>query len=219
MPIYELCNDNHFCENHRVSQIGELLDEELHAPARRLSLTRVSLLAGIGGFCVLVLYVTFYWGSDYTPTQTSSDGDRIDFYLNTATNKTFNEEGGLASIITSPRAEFFQKQQVGIFATPAMDIRRTNGEQWLIKAEKGLWKEADEQLTLTGKVNASRTPSPMTIESEKMIAWPKTRKAETDLAVTIRTPEGILRAIGMQADLDAERIEFLEDVRGHYDAR
>jgi LPS export ABC transporter protein LptC len=100
-----------------------------------------------------------------------------------------------------------------------MDIRRTNGEQWLIKAEKGLWKEADEQLTLTGKVNASRTPSPMTIESEKMIAWPKTRKAETDLAVTIRTPEGILRAIGMQADLDAERIEFLEDVRGHYDAR
>jgi len=202
-----------------VSQIGELLDEELHAPARRLSLTRVSLLAGIGGFCVLVLYVTFYWGSDYTPTQTSSDGDRIDFYLNTATNKTFNEEGGLASIITSPRAEFFQKQQVGIFATPAMDIRRTNGEQWLIKAEKGLWKEADEQLTLTGKVNASRTPSPMTIESEKMIAWPKTRKAETDLAVTIRTPEGILRAIGMQADLDAERIEFLEDVRGHYDAR
>lgn len=202
-----------------MSQIGELLDEELHAPARRLSLTRVSLLAGIGGFCVLVLYVTFYWGSDYTPTQTSSDGDRIDFYLNTATNKTFNEEGGLASIITSPRAEFFQKQQVGIFATPAMDIRRTNGEQWLIKAEKGLWKEADEQLTLTGKVNASRTPSPMTIESEKMIAWPKTRKAETDLAVTIRTPEGILRAIGMQADLDAERIEFLEDVRGHYDAR
>jgi LPS export ABC transporter protein LptC len=201
-----------------MSQIGELLDEELHAPARRLSLTRVSLLAGIGGFCALVLYVTFYWGSDYKPTQPAADSDRIDFYLNTATSKTFNEEGQLASITTSPRAEFFQKQQVGIFATPVMDIRRADGEQWLIKAEKGLWKEAEEQLTLTGNVNASRTPSPMTIESEKMIAYPKTRKAETDLAVTIRTPEGILRAIGMQADLDAERIEFFENVRGQHDA-
>ena len=136
-----------------------------------------------------------------------------------ATSKTFNEQGQLASITTSPRAEFFQKQQVGIFATPVMDIRRPNGEQWLIKAEQGQWKEVDEQLTLTGKVNAQRSPQPMTIESEKMIAYPKTRKAETDLAVTIRTPEGILRAIGMQADLDADRIEFLEQVRGRYDAR
>jgi len=202
-----------------MSQIGELLDEELHAPPRRLSLMRLSLLAGIGGFCLLVLYVTFYWGNSYTPAEISTKLDRVDFYLNNATTKTFNEQGELASIISSPRAEFFQKQQTGIFATPTMDIYRQNNERWLIKAQQGEWKEVEEQLTLTGNVNAQRSPQPMSIESEKMIAFPKTRQAETDLPVTIRTPEGILRAIGMQADLDADRIEFLQQVRGQYDAR
>jgi lipopolysaccharide export system protein LptC len=202
-----------------MSQIGDLLNEEFHAPARRLSLTRVSLLAGVAGFCALVLYVTFYWGAGYTPAKTERNNDRVDFYLNNAINKTFNEQGQLASITTSPRADFFEKKQIGIFATPIMDIRRPNGEKWLITSQQGQWREAEENLTLIGDVKANRTPKPMTITSEKMIAYPKTKQAETDLAVTITTPTGILRAIGMRADLDADRIEFLQNVRGRHDAR
>jgi lipopolysaccharide export system protein LptC len=202
-----------------VSQLGELIDEELHAPARRLSLARVSLLAAIGGFSALILYVTFYSGSRYTPMVKIEDPNRIDFYLNDATSRAFNEQGELASITTSPRTEFFEDTQIALLTTPIMDLRRANGERWIIKSQQGQWQEDLERLTLSGNVDAQRSPEAMTITTEKLLAYPKTKQAETDLAVTIRTPTGILRAIGMQADLNADRIEFLQDVRGHYDAR
>lgn len=201
-----------------MSQIGDLLDEELHAPARRLSLTRVSLLAGIIGFCALVVYVTLYWGTDYSITPTEKSPEQIDLYLINATNKSFNDNGELASITTSPRADFYDKKQIGIFATPIINVTRPNNEKWLITANQGEWDEVDERLTLIGDVKANRTPNTMTIVSEKMATYPKTKIAETDMAVTITTSTGILRAIGMQANLETDHIKFLQNVRGKHDA-
>lgn len=56
------------------------------------------------------------------------------------------------------------------------------------------------------------------LHTEQLTVRPMEKTARTDAAVTIDTPIGSISAVGMVADLRNQRIQFLSQVQGTYDA-
>lgn len=106
---------------------------------------------------------------------------------------------------------------------PVMDWYQPDGRtrEWRLRAENG-WIAADQQqVRLEGEVVMTRTAesgkSPVTITTRDVLVRPTERYAETAAPALAVTPGGELRAIGVRAYLDQERLELLSQVRGFYE--
>lgn len=106
---------------------------------------------------------------------------------------------------------------------PVMDWYQPDGRtrEWRLRAENG-WIAADQQqMRLEGEVVMTRTAesgkSPVTITTRDVLVRPAERYAETAAPALAVTPGGELRAIGVRAYLDQERLELLSQVRGFYE--
>lgn len=104
-----------------------------------------------------------------------------------------------------------------------MDWYQPDGRtrEWRLRAENG-WIAADQQqVRLEGEVVMTRTAesgkSPVTITTRDVLVRPTERYAETAAPALAVTPGGELRAIGVRAYLDQERLELLSQVRGFYE--
>jgi len=93
--------------------------------------------------------------------------------------------------------------------------------QTLIFARKGL-VESDQSIYLMGDVRITRnnleTRRTILIETDKIYHKPSTGISETDSAVKLTTPEGIISAIGMTIDNENKQLELKQNVIGRYEA-
>lgn len=106
---------------------------------------------------------------------------------------------------------------------PTMDWYQPDGQtrEWRLRAEQG-WIAADNQsLRLEGEVEMTRTAEsgkpPATITTRDVLVRPAERRAETAAPARAVTPGGEMRAIGLRAFLDQERLELLSEVKGVYE--
>ena len=58
---------------------------------------------------------------------------------------------------------------------------------------------------------------PLRLRGDELDLMPKVRTATSEVAVTLTGPGSILRGRGLRADLNARRMELLNEVRGRYE--
>lgn len=126
-------------------------------------------------------------------------------------------------VLEAPRLTQLPGQLGTWIERPVLDWYQPDGRtrEWRLLAERG-WIAADNQLVrLEGEVVMTRTaesgkPS-ATIITRDVLVRPAERQAETAAPARAVTPGGDLRAIGLRAILDEERLELLSEVRGVYE--
>ncbi|MCB1767312.1 MAG: LPS export ABC transporter periplasmic protein LptC [Candidatus Competibacteraceae bacterium] len=106
---------------------------------------------------------------------------------------------------------------------PVLDWYQLDGQtrEWRLQSEQG-WVAADyETVRLEGAVTMTRLATsgkpPVTVTTRDVLIRPGERYVETAAPARAITPGGELRAVGVRAWLDQERLELLSQVRGTYD--
>lgn len=106
---------------------------------------------------------------------------------------------------------------------PVLDWYQLDGQtrEWRLQAEQG-WVAADQQIVrLEGAVTMIRLAAsgkpPVTVTTRDVLVRPGERYVETAAPARAITPGSELRAIGVRAWLDQERLELLSKVRGTYE--
>ena len=106
---------------------------------------------------------------------------------------------------------------------PQMDWYQPDGQtrEWRLRSGQGWIASDQKQIRLEGEVVMTRTAEsgqpPVTLTTRDVLVRPDIRYAETAAPARAVTPGGELRAIGVRAYLDQERLELLSEVRGVYE--
>ncbi len=134
-----------------------------------------------------------------------------------------NDAGLREYVLEAPRLTQLPGQLGTWIERPVLDWYHADGRirEWRLLAERG-WVAADNQLVrLDGEVVMTRTAesgkSPATIITRDVLVRPAEGQAETAAPARAVTPGGDMRAIGLRAFLDEERLELLSEVRGVYE--
>ncbi|WP_111641164.1 LPS export ABC transporter periplasmic protein LptC [Marinimicrobium alkaliphilum] len=185
-----------------------------------------------GGLGALVVFlVVAFWDSD--PRELLAPPPEADerfpnAYLRGAQSWEYDAEGALGYQLAAPEVEHFQQspgrtspRDYILFHNPEMTFHSADGDApWQVRADTGRSEEEGERVTLEGQVRGWKRPVDgglLELTTERLELRPEQQFAQTDKAVTIRTPQGVTRSIGMRAYLDQDRIELLANVRGDYE--
>jgi len=106
---------------------------------------------------------------------------------------------------------------------PRFSSPDSSGRVWTGTAKRAWVNKEGTELQMLGDASVSgpaeEAVAPTRLQSEALSVFPREHRVESDVAVTVTEPGSILSAIGMRANLDAQQVELLSDVRIHHDAR
>ncbi len=130
---------------------------------------------------------------------------------------TMGEDGSPLRRLSAAYMAHFTDTDTKELTHPHLIVYREEAEPWHVASERG-WVSADNDvLMLLGKVNIWRN-SPdgkreIHIETEDLRVLPREEYAETELPVSISTPESLSRGTGMRAYLGESRVQLLSQVK------
>ena len=181
-----------------------------------LSLTGLALLAGLS-------YGLLRWVESSLRQPGPADSQAPLLIIEQLRAVRLNIAGVREYVVEAPRLWQLPRQGGTEFEQPVLDWYQPDGQtrEWRLQAERG-WVAADQQtLRLDGEVTMVRTAdsgqSPVTILTRDVQVRPAEHYVETAAPARAVTPGGELRAIGVRAWLDQERLELLSEVRGSYE--
>lgn len=187
-----------------------------------LSRPWVRTLALLISVAVLVLLL---WQSDEripAPDAESLRGpSEPDGFVINGHYRAFDEQGNLATMISSPRIEQFDHDGTAIMAEPnATLIHQKTGASWHLTANRGTFRENSDLIQLDGDVLVTRpltADREGTLETASLTLDNRKRTVHTDDLVIMTDGRSVTRATGMTAWIDDRIVEFKSQVEGHYE--
>ncbi|UZJ44820.1 LPS export ABC transporter periplasmic protein LptC [Marinimicrobium sp. C6131] len=140
--------------------------------------------------------------------------------------RRYDPEGQLQYRMLSARADHFQHlpnrsspRDYSLIQAPDVTVFGEDALPWQLTARLGRSDATGETLVFTGDVRAwQQNANGITdITTPELQVEPNRQFAQTDKAVTMRSPQGRHDAVGMRADLAEDHIELLSEVRGTYE--
>ena len=130
---------------------------------------------------------------------------------------TMGKNGRPLRRLSAAYMAYFGDTQTKELTHPHLVLYREQAEPWHVASERG-WVSADDDVVmLLGKVDIWRDKPDgkreIHVETEDLRVLPDEEYAETELPVSISTPESYTRGTGMRAYLDESRVELLSRVR------
>lgn len=162
------------------------------------------------------------------PTQDSNE-HTLTAFANHFELEQFNQTGQLASRIKAKRSDYWQKNpkrqtpaDYALLYEPEMIFYRDSELPWFAKAQKGISRNNGAQVELTGNVLIWQFDAQglkTELSTEKLLLKPEQQYAETDLPLTVNSPQGTTDATGMTANMATNTVKLLKDVRSRYEIR
>jgi len=148
-----------------------------------------------------------------------------DLYIDHFSATTFSADGLVLQSLAAKRAQHYPDDDSIDLVDPSLTLTDPGKPRLTISAELGTVSGNREIVTLRGNVRATRdavTPAqgggtavgPATFTTESLRVTPKASRAETDKAVTIEEPRGIIRAVGLELDNKAKTLKLKSAVNG-----
>lgn len=130
---------------------------------------------------------------------------------------SMGEDGSPLRRLSAAYMAHFTDTQTKELTHPHLVIYREAAEPWHVASERG-WVSADNDvLMLLGEVNIWRNrpdgKPEIHIETEDLKVLPREDYAETELPVSISTPESLTLGTGMRAYLGESRVQLLSNVK------
>ncbi|WP_018717629.1 LPS export ABC transporter periplasmic protein LptC [Arhodomonas aquaeolei] len=128
-------------------------------------------------------------------------------------------DGNPSDELRAQRAAYFPGADRWEMQQPRWQGRR-NGRPWhgrARRAEATPIGDHERRIVLNGDVELHReAPDPLTLLTDTLTLEPARDYAETDAAVTLRTPASEMTGVGARAWMDRQQVRLLAKVRGTY---
>lgn len=189
----------------------------------RLNILRLRYLAIAALSAVLIALL---WQSDekrsIDPAAQLRGPQEPDSFVVNGEYRSFTETGDVSAVISSPRVEQFESQDLAHMDEPRARLIDVNtGAPWTAQANEGRYKLDSNIITLSGNVVITRTLSSGEegqLKTQHLTLDNDQRIVHTDAPVVLTDPWGVTRAVGMKAWIDKRIVELKSQVEGQYEA-
>ncbi|MFI4918163.1 MAG: LPS export ABC transporter periplasmic protein LptC [Legionellales bacterium] len=172
----------------------------------------------------VILLACSGWFFTHSKKTNLLDADRLsstaDTSISQLTVRQFSPEGQLMHFLTTPLMHHIPKGDVNILQMPHIIISQVGQPAWDIRAIKAKSFDKNQRIVFTKNVivhqKAGGKTQESTLTTEKIVYFPKEKKATSDLLVTYEQPGNFMQSKGMNAYLDEKRVELLHQARGSY---
>jgi lipopolysaccharide export system protein LptC len=179
----------------------------------------------LGAFTAL----TYWLNAQVQPDAGKFDGSGrhdTDLYIEDFKAVSLDEEGRIRQSIIARLARHFPDNDTTELDSPLITFSDPDKPPVSITADRGMITGDQKNAYFTGNVKGVRAAAadepdkgPVVITSEYLHVLPKEDKIETDKAVTISDPRGIINATGMEFDNKAKTFKFKSHVSGQMQPR
>jgi lipopolysaccharide export system protein LptC len=152
-----------------------------------------------------------------------------DLFLDNFRAVSFDTDGRIRQSLAASHAQHYPDDESTDLNSVSLVLTDPGKPQFSVSADRGAVTGDRETISLSGNVRALRDavaaqspaandgegPSgPVKMTTEYLKVVPKESRAETDKAVTIEEPRGIIHAVGMVLDNKAKTLTLKAGVRG-----
>ena len=173
---------------------------------------------------LLVFAVASAWILKHTPSGDrpirSEERQDLDYYVEDFTTLSMDENGAPKNKLRAEYMAHFPHDDSTKLVRPSLEVYREGEPPWYVTADYGRVMGDLEELQLSGAVHMWRNNDAgmrnVEIITSDVRVIPELEYLETDRAATLRTDTTVMNAIGMRAYLHENRLELLNQVRGHH---
>ncbi|MGI8561603.1 MAG: LPS export ABC transporter periplasmic protein LptC [Luteimonas sp.] len=158
------------------------------------------------------------WRQRADPIEASVESQRSDFVLKDFELVSLDDQGKESFTLRAPELARNPVDGTTALETPLFLLPDSDGTHWEVRSETGLLSADHDELRLRGDVIAKSAPEgsrAVRMNSEQLNVYPQTRKATSDVWVTITQPGTTMRGTALQADLASRNVQ-LENVQTRY---
>ena len=172
--------------------------------------------------------LTYWLDAQVQPPTERRDGSSRhdpDLFLEDFRAVTFDASGKPREALSAQGAEHFPDDDSAELAKPRLSLTEPGRPTLTISADRGRIAGDREHGDFTGHVRVERdadpTPAtggepsgPVTLTTDLLHVFTKEQRVQTDAAVTIEEPRGIIRGRGLEFDNKAKRVRIKSHVSG-----
>ena len=172
--------------------------------------------------------LTYWLDAQVQPPTERRDGSSRhdpDLFLQDFRAVTFDASGKPRETLSAQGAEHFPDDDSAELAKPRLSLTEPGRPTLTISADRGRIAGDREHGDFTGHVRVERdadpTPAtggepsgPVTLTTDLLHVFTKEQRVQTDSAVTIEEPRGIIRGRGLEFDNKAKRVRITSHVSG-----
>ena len=172
--------------------------------------------------------LTYWLDAQVQPPTERRDGSSRhdpDLFLEDFRAVTFDASGKPREALSAQGAQHFPDDDSAELAKPRLSLTEPGRPTLTISADRGRIAGDREHGDFTGHVRVERdadpTPAtggepsgPVTLTTDLLHVFTKEQRVQTDAAVTIEEPRGIIRGRGLEFDNKAKRVRITSHVSG-----
>ena len=179
---------------------------------------RLRLIIGVILLAIAGVYWAFWSETVQTTSNNNDDPNRVDFFIKDAFITTFDPEGNIKQIITSPLLQHLPNQEKTQLNLPSITLPGDDGDMQ-ISSDEGFALDDESKIELAGNVQVidnSTSNVPWVLTTSILTFLPPDNYAETDAPVLLVQGQNRTDATGMKAWFDEHQVDLLSEVRGYY---
>jgi lipopolysaccharide export system protein LptC len=150
------------------------------------------------------------------------EGGRADYVLEDFELVSLDRDGREAFTLRAPRLERDPAVRTLDIATPLFLIparEGSNSTPWEIRSRMAWVSAEGDEIRLRGDVAATSTDAsgaPLRMDTQRLNVFPNTKRATSDVQVSLKQPGLILNGHSLEAKLDTKRV-LLKDIKARYE--
>ncbi len=137
-------------------------------------------------------------------------------YAEQTRSLTFDEHGVLADIMEAASVRHFKQRDESLLEEPRFYSHNRDDKTWSATARRGRFRPGKEVLTLEQDVVLTNDASGGELKTQAMTIRIADKVAYSDVPVEITQGQNWIRADGMRANLERERVEMSPNVESVY---
>ena len=154
-------------------------------------------------------------------TSTHKNDTQIpDAYMENVTAIILDKLGKVSMKIVTPKMTHYAKDDTTDFIDPQITLYHKSPNPWFIASKTAKAWDGIDNLVFNTDVTIHHPAdynNPATlIKTSTLTVHPNEKTAETVEPITMIQPNSIMKAVGMQADMDSGNIKLLSQAQGEY---
>jgi lipopolysaccharide export system protein LptC len=166
----------------------------------------------------LTAALAYYWNPDaiLELRGATKENSLAKTYLTTTRTLTYDQQGSLKEIMEASEVRYIPGQKHSLITAPRYYSHNRDNQTWSVASDQGRFTHNREILFLQGNVVLTNDQNEGKLTTEAMQINLKTDIATSKVPVTISQGLTTIKANGMVADLNKERIRMMPDVESVY---
>lgn len=145
-----------------------------------------------------------------------------DYFLKNFTATSMDESGKPTYKLKAQHLEHYPDDNSMKLDAPLFSFYANNIKNWTARADQAFFLQDSKIIHLKGNVvlhqilSKKKNNTPMTLTADQLTIEPEKNLAHTKSSIKLTQGLNTIQAIGMRADMNKNRIEFLSKTRSHY---